>query len=729
MPEETSKMIKKIFILYLLTLPFLLPPCSSAADDLVTVTAEGLVNPDSEIYEQNQDLMLEDLRNDARKQAIEKVVSMYVDSADLNENYLLVNDMVLTRSPNLIKEIVEESEPWRGKDGLMHIRIKAGVSAPATRAALKALSKGNRTIKLKEAGSPRISVAISVMDAMRDSSTPPVRSEVAENVFKKQMSGFGYRVWSEEAARDIGKQMALRSEAKGDAKLSTFYATSTASDFRVVGSVKFQPVFITMKASGIKIKKYSLNSWTVKCYNTRTGEELYFNNKIPKSKSWASEDQALADVGQLISDEFSADFFEQHLASPHTSYQLTVEGLPSWDTGDLLRNELVGLRSVLDVDFRSFDIDGIALYEIQFGGDRSNFSQAINRDVVKPINQKLGERCFRLAAVQGNTVRLLFKSKKSEEDIVADFENAPPSSLAGTSVERIAELSQSKAVVQSIQKINPEAKQVISIAKDPAAATAEKNTRKNQAIKAFSEESGDIDFGNYYGLLIGNSSYRNIDQLVTPVSDIKEISEILTSKYGFFTQLLFNAGRYEILTELNALRSKLTRSDNLLIYYAGHGWLDEDTGEGYWLPIDSEKNNPANWLSNSSITNILKSMEAKHVMIVSDSCYSGTLTRSIKIVIRKPLYIQRMAFKRARTVLASGGLEPVMDAGGKENHSVFASAFLEALRENNAEYIETSQLFAKIRRSVMINSDQTPEYSDVRKAGHDGGDFIFRKVN
>ena len=722
-------MIKKIFILFLLALLLVPAPYSNAADDLVTVTAEGLLNPDSEVYSQNGDLMIDDLRNDARKQAIEKVVAMYVDPAELNGNYLLVNDMVLTRSPTLIKEIVEESEPWRGKDGLMHLRVKARVSTAATREALKSLSKENRSIKLKEAGSPRISVAITIKDAQRDSSTPPMRSEVAENVFKKQMSGFGYRVWSEKVAQDIGKQMARRSEAGGNEKLSTFYATDTASDFRVVGSVKFQPVFITMKASGIKMKKYSLNSWTVKCYNTRTGEELYFNNKIPKSKSWASEDQALGDVGKMISDEFSADFFEQHLASPHTGYQLTVEGLPSWDTGDLLRNELVGLRSVLDVNFRSFDLDGIALYEIQFGGDRSNFPQAINRDVIKPLNQKLGERCFRLASVQGNTVRLLFRSKKSEDDIVAGFENAPPSSLTGTSVERIAELSQSNTVVQSIQKINPQAKQVFSTEAQQPDSPAVQESPEKLAIKAFSKGSGDIDFGNYYGLLIGNSSYRSIDPLITPVSDIKDISEILTSKYGFFTQLLVNATRYEILTELNALRSKLSRSDNLLIYYAGHGWLDKDTGEGYWLPIDSEKDNPANWLSNSSITNILKSMEAKHVMIVSDSCYSGALTRSIKIVIRKPLYIQRIAFKRARTVLASGGLEPVMDAGGKENHSVFASAFMEALKQNNAEYIETSQLFAKIRRSVMVNSDQTPEYSDVRKAGHDGGDFIFRKVN
>ena len=88
-----------------------------------------------------------------------------------------------------------------------------------------------------------------------------------------------------------------------------------------------------------------------------------------------------------------------------------------------------------------------------------------------------------------------------------------------------------------------------------------------------------------------------------------------------------------------------------------------------------------------------------------------------------------MIQKRARTVLASGGLEPVLDTGGDENHSIFATALINALEENNSPYIETAHLFAKIRRAVVVNSDQTPEYSDVRKAGHNGGEFIFKRNN
>lgn len=706
--------------LCLLLAPLVLVSNLHAADDTVVITAEGLVDPAADIYEQNEDLMLQDLRNDARKQVIEKAVSMYIDDTTLKANYLLVNDMVLTRSPTLIKSIIEESAPQRGGDGFMHMKIKAEVYTAKTKEALKTLSEKNRTIKLKEAGNPRISLAITVKDAQRDSGTPPIRSEVAENVFKKQMASFGYRVWSEEAARDINQGMAQRSEAKGNKTLAAYYTTNSASDFRVIGSVKFQPVVITMKASGIKIKKYALNSWTVKCYDTLTGEELYFNNKIPEARSWASEDLALNDIGQMISNEFSADFFEQHLSSPVTTYQLMVEGLSSWDMGELLQEELVGLRSILNVDFRSFDIDGIALYEIQFSGNRNNFSRAINKEILKPLNRKIGDRGFKLASVRGTVVRLIFNSDRDEDSIIADFENGAPSSLTKAPKERIAELSQSDNAQKAIAKVNPQAIKLIALAHP-------KTDQQSTADHADEIAAHAIDFGNYSALLIGNNKYRSIESLNTPISDIKAIAEVLSSKYGFEITLLSDATRYEILSELNKLRSSLKRDDNLLIYYAGHGWLDENTDEGYWLPVDSERNNPANWLANSSITNILKSMEAKHVMIVSDSCYSGTLTRGITISIRKPSYFKRMAFKRSRTIIASGGLEPVMDAGGMKNHSVFATAFMEVLGKNEADYIETTQLFPKIRRTVVLKSDQTPEYSDVRKAGHDGGEFIFKK--
>jgi hypothetical protein len=53
---------------------------------------------------------------------------------------------------------------------------------------------------------------------------------------------------------------------------------------------------------------------------------------------------------------------------------------------------------------------------------------------------------------------------------------------------------------------------------------------------------------------------------------------------------------------------------------------------------------------------------------------------------------------------------------------------LDILKENKG-ILDGAQLFNKLRRPVMLNSDQTPECSDIRKAGHEGGEFLFVPVS
>ncbi len=55
---------------------------------------------------------------------------------------------------------------------------------------------------------------------------------------------------------------------------------------------------------------------------------------------------------------------------------------------------------------------------------------------------------------------------------------------------------------------------------------------------------------------------------------------------------------------------------------------------------------------------------------------------------------------------------------------MFAKAFLAVLRDN-AEVLDAHALFRRISRRIALNADQTPRYSDIRSAGHDGGDVPF----
>jgi tetratricopeptide (TPR) repeat protein len=235
--------------------------------------------------------------------------------------------------------------------------------------------------------------------------------------------------------------------------------------------------------------------------------------------------------------------------------------------------------------------------------------------------------------------------------------------------------------------------------------------------------AGTIDFGRSHALVIGINRYRQITPLKTAVNDAKTVADILRKEYAFQVSLLIDPTRNEILDAFDDLRRTLHETDNLLIYYAGHGHLDTDSDRGFWLPVDAHKDRRSNWLSNADIADMVRATRAKHVLLVADSCYAGTLTRSLSVQLSGLDDFSRLAQKRARTALVSGGLEPVEDAGGG-NHSVFAKAFLDQLRANTG-IVDMSQIFSAMRRQVILSAQQTPRYADIRQAGHEGGDFIF----
>jgi hypothetical protein len=246
---------------------------------------------------------------------------------------------------------------------------------------------------------------------------------------------------------------------------------------------------------------------------------------------------------------------------------------------------------------------------------------------------------------------------------------------------------------------------------------------------------GNINFGSYHALIIGNQNYQYLSDLNTPINDAQEIDKILRQQYGFNTTLLLNANRYEILSALNDLRENLTAADNLLIYYAGHGELDRVNLRGHWLPIDAEQNNTANWISTIAITDIVNSIAATHVLVVADSCYSGAMTRSSLARLEAGMnnalrekWLRLMTKTRSRTVLSSGGLKPVLD-NGKDGHSLFANAFIEALT-NNTEILEGQSLYRQVHENIAkvtkkIKFKQEPQYAPIRHGGHEAGDFFL----
>lgn len=229
----------------------------------------------------------------------------------------------------------------------------------------------------------------------------------------------------------------------------------------------------------------------------------------------------------------------------------------------------------------------------------------------------------------------------------------------------------------------------------------------------------------YYALVIGNKDYQHFQKLKTPVEDAQAVAGILGKKYGFTVKTLLNASRSQLIDALYGLRSLPKDTDNVFVFYAGHGHFDESSNTGYWIPVDAEPASPANWVSNADITAQLRAVSAKRVLVIADSCYSGTLTRDLTISSPDADYLKKIVGRRARMVMTSGGNEPVAD-GGSNGHSVFANALINTLAENQG-LIETTRLFDLVRRRVLDSamSDQVPLLSTIRDAEHDGGEFFF----
>jgi uncharacterized caspase-like protein len=236
--------------------------------------------------------------------------------------------------------------------------------------------------------------------------------------------------------------------------------------------------------------------------------------------------------------------------------------------------------------------------------------------------------------------------------------------------------------------------------------------------------------GQWRALVIGIGDYRNprITDLRTPVADGRELAAVLTGRYNFKVATLFDgeATWANIDRELRRLVAEAGEQDSVLIYYGGHGDLDEKLDEGWWYPVDTEPGNRQTYLQNSDLRELVKKMAARHVLLVSDSCFAGSLFGDYRSFSPKigDRYHQRLYTSKSRLGLTSGGKEPVLD-GGSAEHSIFAYHLLKFLQSDDRPVFSAGEMFTAIAPVVTNNSPQKPEFLPILYTGHESGEFVF----
>lgn len=300
--------------------------------------------------------------------------------------------------------------------------------------------------------------------------------------------------------------------------------------------------------------------------------------------------------------------------------------------------------------------------------------------------------------------------------------------------------------------------------------------------------------GKYHALFIGIDAYQHWPVLKNAVRDASELQKILCRDYGFSpenTLLLRNeeAGWENLMNQMKDMAAGLGENDSFLLYFAGHGQLDSLTGDGYWIPSDGTRSDPSSWITNSAIREVFTTAQARHVLIIADACYSGSLLRSVSSsktvrfsspqrgevgegerqqsenkdrlhpppappsregsiketafssregsfneIPKKPhdlhpfqQRIMELYLKKSRQVIASGGMEPVSDVG-KEGHSLFAHYFLRALAENPLPVTDIEYLFhTRVWKHVVEKGGQRPVMGRIICKADEDGQFVLRR--
>lgn len=370
----------------------------------MVISALGLVDPKDARFNGDANAAQAESRADAMRQLVEKAVALYVEKDSINKNYAVLDRKLLSQPGPFIKTVIQEGVSATGKDGLLETEARAVVRVRDVQKSLNQLSKDERIEFIRNNGDPKVSIKMAIRNADTTQALPAERSMLAENVVKERIKSFGFRVWS----------------ADGDIKSG---AKVQPSDFQIEGEVKVKVLSAKLPASGLTISKTALTSWTLKAIDKSSGEEVYLNTVNPTGKSWGSEDLALAEIGKLVGDEFSKNFFLEHFNFNAQKVNLNVANLPDKQSAKLLLRELRGFRQVLDAQPASDS----GQYQLQLAD--GNASDMINEGVLKPLNTKLGQTCFALAGSNGRDVNVSFSPACGESAIRSKLDTLPPAGL------------------------------------------------------------------------------------------------------------------------------------------------------------------------------------------------------------------------------------------------------------------------------------------------------------
>lgn len=255
------------------------------------------------------------------------------------------------------------------------------------------------------------------------------------------------------------------------------------------------------------------------------------------------------------------------------------------------------------------------------------------------------------------------------------------------------------------------------------------NGKKGLSSRQETPELRNTSLGRSWFFGIGINRYREFPTLNNAVKDVEDIRDLLIGKYDLDQDRSFllrddQATRENIMEQLDQLTTLIGNRDKLLIYYSGHGHLNNTTGLGYWIPHDAKKQKTAQYILNSTIRDYIRVIPSRHTLLISDACFSGSLF--VRGGQRSGEALNELETIPSRWALCSGRHDEQVYDGIPGQNSPFAASILEVLHRNRKPSINILKLIDRVVDQTRANYRQLPEGNPLFDVGHKGGQYVFR---
>ena len=235
----------------------------------------------------------------------------------------------------------------------------------------------------------------------------------------------------------------------------------------------------------------------------------------------------------------------------------------------------------------------------------------------------------------------------------------------------------------------------------------------------------------FHAVLIACSNYNDpkLKKLPNTIIEAREYKKILMSEYGFEEKdidTLYDKGYMEIVAALYQKLKSLNKNDNLVLFFAGHGTYKETGNDiiGYWIPLNATAPE-IDYISNQKLDEIVAGCAAKHILLISDACYSAAMRSVDDKKDNDELYLPKYKQYeyKSRQILTSGGLEKVPEK------SIFIEMVMKTLEQKDSKYLSAKELYNYIFTGVKNQTNNQPELNLFGKDGNEGGQFYFIRNN